>query len=158
MINTEEVKKFTKFMNKMLDNGLFIETYRQATSMANICSIRCRFVEYELDVKKDDDGNETLVIYITLRDHENDYVDSLAIPAEIFEKEDEELLKKYLIDKFMEKYIERKKQEEIKELENKKEEREEEYKEYLRLKAKFEKDEIIKQLEQENKALKNIIN
>ena len=40
----------------------------------------------------------------------------------------------------MEKYIERKKQEEIKELENKKEEREEEYKEYLRLKAKFEKE------------------
>ena len=140
MINTEEVKKFTKFMNKMLDNELFIETYRQATSMTNICSIRCRFVEHELDVKKDDDGNETLVIYITLRDREDDYIDSLAIPAEIFEKEDEELLKKYLIDKFTEKCIERKTQEELKELKNKKELREMEYKEYSRLKAKFEKE------------------
>ena len=140
MINIEEIKKFTKFMNKMLDNGVFIETYRQATFMTNICSTRCRFVEHELEVKKDDVGNETLVIYITLRDHEDDYIDSLAIPAEIFAKEDEELLKKYLIDKFTEKCIERKKQEEIKELENKKEEREEEYNEYLRLKTKFEKD------------------
>ena len=135
----EELKKFTKFMNKMLDNGVFIDAYWRVIFMANICSIRCRFVEYELEVKKDD-GNETLVIYITLRDHEDDYIDSLAIPAEIFEKEDEELLKKYLIDKFTEKCIERKKQEEIKELENKKEEREEEYNEYLRLKTKFEKE------------------
>ena len=158
MINIEEVKKFTKFMNKMLDNGVFIETHRQAMFMSNLYYIRDKFVEYELEVEKDDDGNETLVIYITLRDHENDYNGSLAIPAEIFEKEDEELLKKYLIDKFTEKYVERKKQEEVKELENKEKEREEEYKEYLRLKAKFEKDEIIKQLEQENKALKNIIN
>lgn len=140
MINTEEVKKFTKFMNKMLDNGLFIETYHQATSMTNIRSIQCRYVEHELDVKKDDNGNETLVIYITLRDREDDYIDSLAIPAEIFEKEDEELLKKYLIDKFTEKCIERKTQEELKELKNKKELREMEYKEYSRLKAKFEKE------------------
>ena len=52
MINIEEVKKFTKFMNKMLDTGVFIDTYHQAIFMTNVCSIRCRFVEHELEVKK----------------------------------------------------------------------------------------------------------
>ena len=60
MINIEEIKKFTKFMNKMLDNGMFIDTYWRAIFMTNICSIRCRFVEYELEVKKDDDGMKPL--------------------------------------------------------------------------------------------------
>jgi hypothetical protein len=80
----------------------------------------------------------------TYNPFENISIDDISkVSKDILDKKikaNEELLKKYLIDKFTEKYVERKKQEEVKELENKKEEREEEYNDYLRLKAKFEKE------------------